>query len=311
MTGTQENRKQRGRRKYFIIFIVIFILFFVKTSHQYSQRNISSVVEAGDVSESILLATEKSTINMALQYEKSAIEAEKARIAEEKKQKQILKRELREKEGIKVAYLTFDDGPSANVTPQILDILDKYDIKATFFVVGKTDNYSKDIYRRIVDEGHSLGLHSYSHRYDLIYDSLDNFKYDLYKLQDFLYDVTDYKTNIYRFPGGSGNEVSKEDIKVFIEFLNENNITYFDWNVMNGDASSEGVTVEESYNNVINGVKIYRNSVVLMHDTNNQVSTVESLPLIIETLLEDDFEILPLSNHVKPIQQIEANKIYE
>lgn len=223
--------------------------------------------------------------------------------------------EVKADEGIqeskkKKVYLTFDDGPSKN-TAQILDILDEYDIKATFFVVGKTDNYSKDIYRRIVDEGHSLGLHSYSHRYDLIYDSLDNFKYDLYKLQDFLYDVTDYKTNIYRFPGGSGNEVSKEDIKVFIEFLNENNITYFDWNVMNGDASSEGVTVEESYNNVINGVKIYRNSVVLMHDTNNKVSTVESLPLIIETLLEDDFEILPLSNHVKPIQQIEANKIYE
>ena len=77
----------------------------------------------------------------------------------------------------KKVYLTFDDGPSKN-TAQILDILDEYDIKATF-CSWKTDNYSKDIYRRIVDEGHSLGLHSYSHRYDLIYDSLDNFQYDL------------------------------------------------------------------------------------------------------------------------------------
>ena len=210
----------------------------------------------------------------------------------------------------KKVYLTFDDGPSKNTT-QILDILDEYNIKATFFVVGKTDNYSKDIYRRIVDEGHSLGLHSYSHRYEIIYESLDNFQYDLYKLQEFLYDVTNYKANIYRFPGGSGNEVSEEDIEVFVEFLNDNNITYFDWNVMNGDASSKGVTVEESYNNVINGVKIYKNSVVLMHDANNKLSTVESLPLIIETLLENEFEILPLSNEVKPIQQIEANKIYE
>lgn len=210
----------------------------------------------------------------------------------------------------KKVYLTFDDGPSKNTT-QILDILDEYNIKATFFVVGKTDNYSKDIYRRIVDEGHSLGLHSYSHRYEIIYESLDNFQYDLYKLQEFLYDVTNYKANIYRFPGGSGNEVSEEDIEVFVEFLNDNNITYFDWNVINGDASSKGVTVEESYNNVINGVKIYKNSVVLMHDANNKLSTVESLPLIIETLLENEFEILPLSNEVKPIQQIEANKIYE
>ena len=107
----------------------------------------------------------------------------------------------------KKVYLTFDDGPSKNTT-QILDILDEYNIKATFFVVGKTDNYSKDIYRRIVDEGHSLGLHSYSHRYEIIYESLDNFQYDLYKLQEFLYDVTNYKANIYRFPGGSGNEVT-------------------------------------------------------------------------------------------------------
>lgn len=207
-------------------------------------------------------------------------------------------------------YLTFDDGPSKN-TAKILDVLDEYNIKATFFVVGKTDSYSKDIYKRIVDEGHSLGLHSYSHRYDIIYESLDNFQSDLFKLQDFLYEVTGYKSNIYRFPGGSGNEVTEEDIKVFIDFLNKNNITYFDWNVMNGDASSKGVTAGESYDNVINGAKIYRNSVVLMHDANNKASTVESLPHIIETLLEEDVEILPLSNEVKPIQQIESNEIYE
>lgn len=221
----------------------------------------------------------------------------------------IINNNVESKKNRKV-YLTFDDGPSKN-TAKILDILDEYNVKATFFVVGKTDNYSKDIYKRIVDEGHSLGLHSYSHRYEIIYKSLDNFQYDLYKLQEFLYEVTGYKSNIYRFPGGSGNQVTEEDIDVFIDFLNKNNITYFDWNVVNGDASIKGVTAEESYDNVINGAKIYKNSVVLMHDANNKTSTVESLPHIIETLLEEDVEILPLSNEVKPIQQIESNKIYE
>ena len=93
MARTQKNRKKKRRGKYFIISMVIFVLFFVRTSHKYSQKNISSVVEAGDISESLLLMTEKSTINMAFQYEKAAIEAEKARIAEEKRQKEILKRE--------------------------------------------------------------------------------------------------------------------------------------------------------------------------------------------------------------------------
>lgn len=221
----------------------------------------------------------------------------------------VIKDEIEKKKNRKV-YLTFDDGPSKN-TAEILDILDEYNIKATFFVVGKTDSYSKDIYKRIVDEGHSLGLHSYSHRYDIIYKSLDDFQYDLYKLQDYLYEVTGYKSNIYRFPGGSGNEVTEEDIRVLIDFLNKNNITYFDWNVLNGDAIDKGLTPQESYENVINGAKIYKNSVVLMHDANDKTSTVKSLPSIIETLLEEGVEILPLSSEVKPVQQIESNEIYE
>lgn len=97
-------------------------------------------------------------------------------------------------------YLTFDDGPSEN-TDAILDVLSEYDVKATFFVVGKEDEASAAIYQRIVDEGHTLGMHSYSNKYSLIYQSEDAFEADFHQLQDYLYEVTGEKSRYYRFPG--------------------------------------------------------------------------------------------------------------
>lgn len=109
-------------------------------------------------------------------------------------------------------YLTFDDGPSSN-TDQILDILKEYDVKATFFVVGKTDERSVKAYQRIVDEGHTLAMHSYSHKYDEIYESKEAFAKDLNSLQEYLYETTGVWPRIYRFPGGSSNTVSKVDMQ--------------------------------------------------------------------------------------------------
>lgn len=108
--------------------------------------------------------------------------------------------------GIRRVYLTFDDGPSAN-TDRILDILAQYGVKATFFVVGK-EGYT-DQYRRIVEDGHTLAMHSYSHRYNEVYASLDSYKADLTKLHDYLYELTGEDCRFVRFPGGSSNTVSK------------------------------------------------------------------------------------------------------
>ena len=90
---------------------------------------------------------------------------------------------------VRKVYLTFDDGPSGN-TSRILDILAEYDVKATFFVVGKEEEQYQELYKRIVDEGHTLGMHSYSHKYDEIYQSVDSFAQDMSKLQEFLYETT-------------------------------------------------------------------------------------------------------------------------
>ena len=114
----------------------------------------------------------------------------------------------------KKVYLTFDDGPSDH-TDEILDILKKNKVRATFFVVGKETEHAKKMYRRIILEGHTLGMHSYSHNYDQIYASVGAFSKDLMKLQKYLYDLTEVKSYIYRFPGGSSNHCAG-DIKPYI-----------------------------------------------------------------------------------------------
>lgn len=111
-------------------------------------------------------------------------------------------------DGERKVYLTFDDGPSGN-TGEILDILAEYDVKATFFVVGKEEEKYQPLYKRIVEEGHTLAMHSYSHKYDEIYQSKESFAADLSKLQEFLYDTTGVWCRYCRFPGGSSNTVSR------------------------------------------------------------------------------------------------------
>ncbi len=102
-------------------------------------------------------------------------------------------------------------------------------------MVGKTDDESKEAYRRIVEEGHTLGMHSYSHDYDQIYRSVDDFDKDFTKLWDLLYDIIGYRPRIYRFPGGSANQVNPDGMEKFIRYLNDKSVVYFDWNVVNKD----------------------------------------------------------------------------
>ncbi len=205
-------------------------------------------------------------------------------------------------------YLTFDDGPSSN-TSAILDILAKYDVKATFFVVGKEDEESKLLYKRIVDEGHTLGMHSYTHKYSALYDSLEGFAADFTRIQNLLYDVTGVDSRYYRFPGGSSNRVSNEEMQKFISYLNEQGITYFDWNVSSGDATSQAYTSDELVDNVVTDVVKYKTSVVLMHDSETKPATVEALEPMIKALKALDAKILPIDENTTAIQHITANSV--
>lgn len=212
-------------------------------------------------------------------------------------------------EGYRKVYLTFDDGPSI-YTDDILDILDRYEVRATFFVVGKTDAHSREMYQRIVEDGHTLGMHSYSHVYRDIYSSVDAFTQDLEKLSDYLYEVTGVSCRFYRFPGGSSNTVTHVGILDLIDVLNQRDIVYFDWNVMSGDAGSTKLTVDQLTENVLNHLDEYHTAVVLMHDSGDKPESVEALPVIIERILAmDNTVILPISDNTVVIQHVKADHV--
>lgn len=231
--------------------------------------------------------------------------------AEEKGQPQADPSAENPEDAAKRVYLTFDDGPSKENTPKILDILKEKNVKATFFVVGNEEDYAPELYKRIVEEGHTLGIHSYSHKYSVIYDSLDAFKSDFYQLKDYLMEITGMEPTIARFPGGSSNSVSNIDMKDCIRFLNEEGITYYDWNVISGDATSQVYTADELINNVVNDVAKRGTSIVLMHDSETKATTVEALGPMIDQLQAMGCELLPIDESTKAIQHISADDIDE
>ncbi|MCR4673815.1 MAG: polysaccharide deacetylase family protein [Lachnospiraceae bacterium] len=200
-------------------------------------------------------------------------------------------------------YLTFDDGPSDN-SNEILDILDDYNVKATFFVVGREDENSLAVYKRIVEEGHTIGMHSYSHSYATLYSSLDSFQSDLERIQNLIYDATGVDCDLYRFPGGSSNQVSNADMTDYIRYLNDEDIRYLDWNVASGDATSVAYSADDLVENVMADVVKYKTSVVLMHDADNKDATVEALPKLIEQLQGIGAVILPVSEDTEMIQHV-------
>lgn len=220
------------------------------------------------------------------------------------------KEEEAEEENMKKAYLTFDDGPS-EATAEILDILKEYEVKATFFVIGKTDKNSAEMYKRIVEEGHTLAMHSYSHKYKEIYSSVKAFAEDFNKLQSLLYEITGVKPDIYRFPGGSSNSVSEIGMKEFIKYIDAKNVVYFDWNVSAGDASSKKMlSADKIVENVMCDVQKHQSAVILMHDAKGKATTLEALPFIIEKLKEEGIEIRAIDRNVKPIQHIEVKNAW-
>ncbi len=205
-------------------------------------------------------------------------------------------------------YLTFDDGPSAN-TEQILDILDQYNVKATFFVTGEEAQSHPERYKEIVDRGHTIGMHSYSHKYSEIYESEESFLKDLKKLQDFLYDTTGIKSELYRFPGGSSNTVSAIPMKNFCESLKKENIVYFDWNISSMDASNPMLSKEEIISNCVDDLEGYENAVILLHDSVKKSSTVEALPGIIQQIQAmKDTQILPITDDTVIVQHKNTNE---
>ena len=202
--------------------------------------------------------------------------------------------------GDKVVYLTFDDGPS-NLTKPLLDILDQYDIKATFFVMaqGKSKENCAAWMKDIVQRGHAIALHTYTHNYRQIYASPQAFLDDFAKMSDFIEQSTGQKITMFRFPGGSVNSFNKKTGKAIIDEMTRRGYTYYDWNVSSGDGA-DATTAADVYKNVIRGVHKNGTSIVLMHNTSAKSATLSQVANIITTLKKEGYRFDKLNPSVKP-----------
>ena len=199
--------------------------------------------------------------------------------------------------------LTFDDGPSGNTTA-VLDVLKQYHVKATFFIL----NYSESqvpLLKRIVNEGHTLAIHSYSHDYSAIYTSTDAYMNGVYTMRDKILRDTGCSVTILRFPGGSSNTVSRRYSNGVMSRLAERTAaegyTYYDWNVDSGDADGSCMGKDYLVKNVKNGLRQERVNVVLMHDSSPKTTTPQALPEIIEYAQGKGYTFIPLSSSVPPV----------
>ncbi|WP_027623899.1 polysaccharide deacetylase family protein [Clostridium lundense] len=206
---------------------------------------------------------------------------------EEKKKNEAVKNE--NSEGDKIAYLTFDDGPSYKITPQILDILKEKNIKATFFVIGSMAGENPGLLKREKNEGHVIANHTYSHDYKKIYSSTSNFINDLKKGENVVTSIIgEYNSKLIRFPGGSFGRTAYKNA------VTNAGYHYVDWNALNGDAEAPYVRKEKLIARLKETAAGQKTLYILMHDAPGKQSTVEALPEIIEYLKAQGYEFRTL-----------------
>lgn len=182
----------------------------------------------------------------------------------------------------KTVFLTFDDGPSAN-TEKVLQILDKYDAKATFFVTGLNPDYY-NVIAETYKKGHTIGLHTFSHRYSELYASVEAYFKDLDQISGLVKEQIGFVPCFIRFPGGSSNSISSNYSKgimtILADEVQKRGYQYYDWNAISGDADHDNVPKDTI---IANGIGCeYTNIILLLHDGTGKETTVEALPTIIE-----------------------------
>lgn len=197
----------------------------------------------------------------------------------------------------KTMYLTFDDGPSAENTARVLDILKEHNIKATFFVVGENVRKHPEVARRIAEEGHTIGIHCNRHEYDVIYESVDSYLADFQEAYDAVYEITGVEVKLFRFPGGSINAYNEDVYEEIIKEMEARGFIYFDWNGCLEDTGGRN-TPEQLVENARKSTLGRRKVVMLAHDI------VYHTTLCLEDLIESfpEYRFEPLTEDVKPIQ---------
>lgn len=235
-----------------------------------------------------------------LSESKAKSEQQEVVLAKERKEPEATPQVTAEPEQKKV-YLTFDDGPGTE-TKKILDILKENDVKATFFVTGKEDAQAKKIVKRIMKEGHTLGMHSYSHIYEDMYESEQSFAKDFDKIYNYLKEITGQDPQWYRFPGGSSTQYMELPIQTFIGVLDKKNVSYLDWNVISPDISNSSASKDQIITGIVEGVSQFDTSVVLLYDSADKPMTAKALPFIIKKLKQENYELLPVDTNTPMIR---------
>lgn len=201
----------------------------------------------------------------------------------------------------KTIYLTFDDGPSEN-TVDILNILDKYGIKATFFMSGGDDERTAELIRMVAEKGHKIGIHSKSHEYNEVYSSVEAFLEDMSNTYNCIYSASGVEPDIIRFPGGSINNYNRLIYNQLIAEVTRRGFVYYDWNVSGQDASNNA-TWTSIYRNILNGIESNdtQRAIILLHDGEGRETTVTTVEDIIIALIDKGYTFEALDNTVRPI----------
>ena len=195
-------------------------------------------------------------------------------------------------------YLTFDDGPSEANTDRILDILKERNVKATFFVIGEYVRKYPETARRIVREGHAIGIHCDVHDYKALYASVDSYLEDFRKAYDTVYEVTGVETKLFRFPGGSVNAYNREVRDEIIEAMEEAGFIYYDWNASLEDATGKEYSADKLVDNAVETARGRERVVLLAHD--RVKGTADALPALLNAFPE--YRMEPLTVQLEPVQ---------
>ncbi|MBP1173697.1 polysaccharide deacetylase family protein [Paenibacillus sp. OT2-17] len=304
---TREHRLKRNRKRLILLAIILFVagcitFIAIKVS---DNKTHAPTQELAKKTDSVSKDSSKGKVNAGAKGKavspKSDPEVEDGAFVEKYLKQQMLGQMPDGADGKKVAYLSFDDGPSVTVTPKILDILKKQKVKATFFIVGKEadeNEHTRNIIKRIVKEGHAIGNHTYSHNYKYLYPnkrvSTDHVMQDIERNNKVLKSILgpEFTTRMIRFPGGhmTWNSRDPQGMAALDKVLHQKDYHQVDWNVLTKDAEGKSKKAPALINQFIRSVKGREKAIILMHDTYGKEETAKALPQIIEFLKKQGYE---------------------
>ncbi|QYK64691.1 polysaccharide deacetylase family protein [Paenibacillus sp. S25] len=296
---TREHRLKRNRKRLILIAIILFVagcitFIAIKVSDNKTHAPTQELAKKTD-------SVSKDSSKGKAVSPKSDPAVEDGAFVEKYLKQQMLGQMPDGADGKKVAYLSFDDGPSVTVTPQILDILKKQKVKATFFIVGKEANeneHTRNLIKRIVKEGHAIGNHTYSHNYKYLYPNrrvnTDHVMQEIEKNNQVLKSILgpEFSTRMIRFPGGhmTWNRRDPQGMAALDKVLLQKDYHQVDWNVLTKDAEGKSKKAPALINQFIRSVKGREKAIILMHDTYGKEETAQALPQIIEYLKKQGYE---------------------